>query len=303
MASLTGDGNYTSKLEVLGALSTGITGFVSPLNFFLSITTTLGNVLILVALPKVSSIHPPTRLFFRCLAVTDLCVGLIVQPSFATGVMSGIVEIQANVFSIAHTVARTLSIILCGVFILTSTAISVDRLLALLLELRYKFGVTLRRARVVIACCWLISVSVGLMGVWQRDIALKAGSFFIIIPLVISIYCYTRIHLRIRHQQTQIQNQFLQGQPNGGGIPLNIARYGKSVSNIMWVQLALFACYVPFGTVLALLDVDGKEYHLASIAATTLVYFNSSLNPFLYCWKIREVRQTVKDTINQFCCI
>ena len=303
MAGLTGDGNYTSKLEVLGALSPGIAGSVSALNFFLSITAILGNVLIIIALHNVSSIHPPTKHFFRCLAVTDLCVGLIVQPSFATGIMSGIIEIQATVFQIANTVGRTLSMVLCGVSVLTSTAISVDRLLALLLELRYRFVVTLRRARIVIICFWLISVLVGLLGVWKRDIALRAGSLFIILSLVISIYCYSRIHLRLRHQQAQIQNHFPQGQPNGGGIPLNLARYGKSVSNIMWVQLALVACYAPFGTVLALLDVDGKEYHVASIAATTLVYFNSSLNPLLYCWKIREVRQTVKDTIKQFCCL
>ena len=30
-----------------------------------------------------------------------------------------------------------------------------------------------------------------------------------------------------------------------------------------------------------------------------LMYFNSTLNPFLYCWKVREVRQAVKQTIRQ----
>ena len=50
---------------------------LSSLNIFLSITATLGNVLILVALRNVSSVHPPTKLLLRCLAVTDLCVGLI----------------------------------------------------------------------------------------------------------------------------------------------------------------------------------------------------------------------------------
>ena len=303
MASVAENENYTSKLyQVLSASPAGMAGFVSALNIFLSLTASLGNVLILIALHKVSSIHPPTKLFFRCLAVTDLCVGLFVQPLFATGITSGIKEIKANVFQIAHTVTRFLSMILCGVSILTSTAISVDRLLALLLGLRYRHVVTLRRANVVIICFWLISVSVGLMGVWERDIALKTGSFFITISLVISIYCYSRIHLRLRHQQAQIQNHFPQGQQNGGGIPLNIARYRKSVSNIMWVQLALVACYVPFGTVPAVFDVNGREYHVASIATSTLVYFNSSLNPFLYCWKSQAVRRAVKVTIRQLCC-
>ena len=49
--------------------------FIAVLNAFLSITAFLGNVLVLVALRKESSLHPPSKLLFRSLAVTDLCVG------------------------------------------------------------------------------------------------------------------------------------------------------------------------------------------------------------------------------------
>ena len=48
-----------------------------------------------------------------------------------------------------------------GVSVLTSAAISVDRLLALLLGLRYRHVVTLRRVRVVIICFRLIGASLG----------------------------------------------------------------------------------------------------------------------------------------------
>ena len=53
-------------------------------NILLSITTFLGNTLILVALHKESFLHPPSKLLFRCLATTDLCVGIIVQPLVIT---------------------------------------------------------------------------------------------------------------------------------------------------------------------------------------------------------------------------
>ena len=98
MANFTGEGNYTSKLYL--ALSTpqeNKAEFFSALNIFLSITAAVGNALILIALNNVSSIHPATKLFFRCLAVTDLCVGLIVQPLFITGIMSRIIKMNANV--------------------------------------------------------------------------------------------------------------------------------------------------------------------------------------------------------------
>ena len=61
-------------------LPVGLYIFLIALNIFLSITATLGNALSLVAPRKISSIYPPTKLLFRCLAVTDLCVGLLCQP-------------------------------------------------------------------------------------------------------------------------------------------------------------------------------------------------------------------------------
>ena len=48
----------------------------------------------------------------------------------------------------------------------------------------------------------------------------------------------------------------------------------------------------------------GYAWHLVVIwgKVTFLVYFNLTLNPFLYCWNINEVRQAVKQTIRQTLC-
>ena len=53
---------------------------LSAVNILLSITATLGNSLILVALHKESSLHSPSKLLYRCLATTDLLIGLVTQP-------------------------------------------------------------------------------------------------------------------------------------------------------------------------------------------------------------------------------
>ena len=302
MGNITGDGHCADELNQKdSAPPAGILEVFSALNIFLSITASLGNALILVALHKVSSIHPPTKLFFRCLAVTDLCVGVFIQPLFATYIMSCTIKMNTNVLYYVYEVSRASGWIVCGVSGLTSTAISVDRLLALLLGLRYRHVVTLTRVCVVMICFWLIGASLGWIRMWRRDIALMETSGLITICLVISTYSYTRIHCKLRHQQAQIQNIAFQGQPNREEIPLNIERYKKTVSSIMWVQLALVACYVPFA-IAAVLDVNGIKNDVARLTTETLVYLNSSLNPILYCWKIREVRQAVKDTIMQLNC-
>ena len=292
MPNNTGDRNFTVFQKVFSAQQALLS--FSALNIFLSITATLGNALILIALHKVSSIHPPTKLFFRCLAVTDLCVGLLLQPFYTTFLLSRIRDVSKNVVNV-------LSFILCGVSLLTSTAISVDRLLALLLGLRYRHVVTLKRARLVIICFWLIGASLGLIRWWTADITFMLASVVLTLSLLTSIFCYTRIHLKLRHRQVQVQNHFLQGQGNGEGIPLNIARFKKTVSIVLWVQLALVACYVAFG-ILVVLNLNGIGSDVYLLVANTLVFLNSSLNPILYCWKIREVKQAVKETIRQLYC-
>ena len=117
---------------------------LSALNILLSFTAFFGNFFILVALQKESTLHPPSQLFYRCLATTDLLVGLLVHPLSATHWMSTLHEkwrICRYTFSAWHSTGC----ILCSVSLLTMTAISVDRLLALLLRLRCRQVVILRR--------------------------------------------------------------------------------------------------------------------------------------------------------------
>ena len=297
-----GDENFTSKLnQTLPSPPTGIVEVFSALNIFLSITASLGNALILIALHKVSSIHPTTKLFFRCLAVTDLGVGLVVQPLYVTIIMSPLIKMNGHDIFHVLQVGLTLSWCLGQVSILTSAAISADRLLALSLGLRYRHVVTLRRARVVIICIWLIGALAGWTRMQRIDLAYKGAVVILTLSLVTAILCYTRMHLKLRHQQAQLHNIVPEGPiAIRGGIPLNIARYKKTVSSILWVQLALVTCYVPLGIVIAL-SGNGISY-VALRTIETVVYLNSSLNPILYCWKIREVKQAVRDTIRKFCC-
>ena len=305
MENITGYGNGTIEWDGnLGViLSPNMIILFSALNIFLSIAAFLGNTLILIALHKVSSIYPPTKLFFRCLAVTDLCVGLIAQPLFVTMLIKIFVR-----FEIAAT-REFSSVLLCGVSILTSTAIGVDRLLALLLGLRYRHVVTLRRVRAVIVCFWLMSALCGSIQYVSSGAYRKLVVVSILVCLVISIGSYAKVFLTLRHQQAQLQGHVLQAQPNRGGNSLNIARYKKTVSTIAWVQLALLACYAPesiIGVLTVFWEKRSAEWFvllMRKVVVQSLIYLNSSLNPILYCWKIRDVRQQVKNTIRQVCCL
>ena len=272
---------------------------IFALNIFLAFTATLGNTLILIALHKVSSIHPPTKCLLRCLAMTDFCVGITIQPLFAAEVASGnwhILELPLSFFTLFF----------CGLSLTTATAISVDRLLALLLGLRYRHTVTLRRVRCLVVCLFLVLiVNCFIYSLFSRDFAKRVGFVGIISSLFLSVFSHVKIFVKLRQHQAQVRQNVGHEEANGGGIPLNIERYKRIVSTIVWVQLALVFCYFPIFINTILTTASPSNYRRGSIfyvCASTVVYFNSTLNPILFCWKIREVRQEVKNTVKQIRC-
>ncbi|XP_044169371.1 melanocyte-stimulating hormone receptor-like [Acropora millepora] len=276
--------------------------FIFSLNIFLAITATLGNTLILIALHKVSSIHPPTKCLLRCLAMTDFCVGIIVQPLFAAFLM----QIATGKWRIVYLTLSTFNFTFCGLSFATATVISVDRLLALLLGLRYRHTVTLRRVRCLIVCFLLASIVIGFIySLSSRDFANSAGFVVIITSLFLSVFSHVKIRLKLQQHQARVRQQHAgHEQATGGAISLNIERYKKIVSTMALVQLALVFCYFPLFIFLTLATTTnwlktGSIFHSSSL---TVVYFNSTLNPILYCWKIREIREAVKTTVKQVRC-
>ena len=284
-------------------LTAGLHGhltFILVLNSFLSLTAFLGNALILIALHKVSSLHPPSKLLLRCLATTDLSVGLIAEPLAVASWMS-IVNENWNICRFSQTVGLIIVHILTGVSMWELTAISVDRLLALLLGLRYKQVVTLKRTYVLVISFWVVRTVFAAMLLWKSSIAYLCSFVSTSLCLLTSVISYTKIFLYLRHHQNQGQDHV--HKPNQAN-QLNIERYKKAVSIAIWLQLTLVTCYLPNGIVMTLVANSGLSssiYHAWSYALT-LVFLNSSLNPILYCWKIEEVRQAVKNTIRQVLC-
>ena len=276
--------------------------FLSALNIFLSITAFLGNTLILVALHKKTSLYPPSKLLYGNLAITDLCVGIIAEP-LAVTYWTSVVKERWDICYHAIRASGFSSLFFCLVSLLTVTAISVDRLFALRLGLRYRQVVTFRRTCITVTGFWILSIVGASTLFLNRRITSCYQYTVTALCLVTTIFAYAKIFVTLRHNQIHVQSHAAQGQLSQA-IPLNIARYRKAVYSALWVQGTLVICYLPYGIVVALTSDRGMSSSLyrAWQFTATLVYLNSSLNPLLYCWKIREVRQAVKVTLRQLFC-
>ena len=269
-------------------------------NVILSFTGIIGNLLILVSFHRESlPLHPPCKLLFRCLTSTDLCVGLINQPCFVAYLISVARKSELNTCVFITSFLTFFSALLCGISLCTLTIISVDRLLALLLGLRYRHVVTVARVSGITFLSYFVLSSLTLVYFINTRIFFTCMISNILLCLAVSTSCYLKIYFGIRRRQALVRQGTTPGQFNGSNRVREL-RYKRSVSTSMLVSIFMIACYLPF-TIFAAIIVIGQELPSSFLAAISLVYFNSSINPVIYCWRIREVKEAVKGTIRWFC--
>ena len=132
---------------------------------------------------------------------------------------------------------------------------------------------------------------------------------FLALCLVTTIFAYTKIFLSLSQNQIRVQNYVAQRQ-SSQPIPLSIARYRKAVYSALWVQGTLGICYIPYNIAVFLTPRRGmplsiylarnfSEFNAVNVITVNVLYCIVLL---LYCWKIREIRQAVKETLRQLSC-
>ena len=117
---------------------------------------------------------------------------------------------------------------------------------------------TLRRERVCVTLIWLSTIASAFTYLYSYLINLALVATGLLFCIIISTFCYTEIFLTLRQHQFQVHSRVHQDQPNEEEIPLNIARYRRTVSSAVWVQIELVACYLPFATAAIVVSVTDE---------------------------------------------
>ena len=255
-----------------------------------SISSTFGNTMILLALRKCQSLHSPSKALLCSLALTDLFVGLIVLPLFTAYYLTIILEIPRYYCVIAITYGRTTSFF-GGVSLEIITTIAIDRYLAFHLRLRYREIVKLRRVVCILVIEWTLAAIWLGTWFWNRQINLLSGATGLFMCFLIVPLSYLSICRGFRRHVAQIHQQASFGRPND----FNLVQYKKTVNNMLWIYGFFLVCYMPYLSSLFAIFAKGLNnstrfaLHLSAIAT----YVNSCLNPILYCWKIKELKEKV----------
>ena len=276
---------------------------ISSVNLPIWILVLLGNIVVLIALKKETSLHPPSKLLFRNLALTDLFVGLITQPLYILYFMN-IANERWDICLLIQKLTHVTTYILCGVSLLTVTGISVDRLLALLMGTRYRQVVTLSRVRISLLFVWILVGASSIMLVVNFREHTLISAIMIAMSLALSTFCYTKIFVILRSHQKKIRGNHRR-ENNDNISSIDFKQYRKSVSTALWINYTLIACYLPLALVLALKFFRSVPISAVLVswgAAQSLVYLKSLLNPILYCWRIKEVREEAKNILKKLSC-
>ena len=252
-------------------------------NAFLMPIAILGNALVLIAIVRTPSIRSTSMLMLCSLAVSDLLVGIMVQPFYIAHHLTKGRLLLLLEGAIGHSV--------CGVSFLTFTAITVDRFIALHYHLRYATLVTKSRVKHTLLSIWFFSFALLGFYFWNRRVYRILIGVIIAICFIVSTFCYIRIYQILRHHLAEIGTQ--QRAVESFNARNHIGRFEKSVMSTFVFYIALLICYFPMYVFLTLSGPLSMDWHEEWNFSATLVFSNSAINPFLYRWRLRELRMAV----------
>ena len=270
----------------------------SVLNNFLSCTTIMLNVITMHAIRKTSSLPRTLKALLLSLAVSDFGVGVLSQPLYTSLLVKWLQK------SIPTCGNYKVFLVIMLLFSLASLfgvlAISVDRFLAVHLHLRYRELVTHKRVVAVVILVWLLSGFLSLATLWvPPGIRSTILTISVVVGVLLATMVYIRVYLAVRRHKNQIQALEVQEEARTAGEIVQFSSLIKSVVGVFYVYLVFVACYSPFFICLAAIKINGPTIALTRFAlfSWTLVFLNSSLNPVIYCWKMRHIRQSIMDIL------
>ena len=268
-------------------------------NAFLLFTAMVLNIITIQTLRKISSFPKPLKTLLLSIAVSDLGVGLLVHPLYIVRLVMNMEQNTNNrIYIMVYKANHISTHLLCVASFLSIIALTVDRFLAIHLHLRYQELVTHKRVVTVVISVWVWCSCVSLFAlnrVLENVLAIiNATIGAVCLTTTGLIYC--KIYSIVHHHRNQIHALQLQPVGQNQNVELaNAARLKKTALATFYVYVVFVVCFLPFICVNAAYQIYGESelrLHLLYYS-TTLVYLNSSLNPLVYCWKMRNIRQAV----------
>ena len=262
--------------------------------FFCYITLVI-NIVTIHALRRASfpAAEKSLKALLLSLSISDLGVGVLGQPLY---IVEQAEKLRCDVPDNATIiVSATVHNLLFMTSFGSIMALSINRFVAIQMPLRYQDIVTYKRAVTI----WFSSAVfiVCTLFVLQRNIAFAIFIIIEIVCFVTTTLSSCKIYFVLKRHKSAIQSQRQQVAQNLNNM-LNTVRLAKSASCTLWIYLAFWLCYLPYIIIMITeMCLPNTIMEALFMCSETIVLLNSSLNPIIYCWKMRHVRHAVKSIL------
>ena len=260
--------------------------------------TAVANAFILAAVWKNPSLRTPSYVLLAGLAFTDFCTGLITQPFFVA-LRLGDGVINKHKYFITGLAADGVRYYFLSLTFFVITMIAVERWL----HMSRRSLLTVRRviSIYIMFAVFLILVAAGTL--YTRYIQSEAfnviAAFCVLVGVLciaVTVFAYFKVFRIIQHHQNQVQ-------VNGNA--LDMKKYKRSFFTILYILAVFVLSYVPSLCVILAFHAFSNHttpYYVASEVCAAVVLSSSLINPLLYYWRIKEIRDTVKRIIRKLLC-
>ena len=258
------------------------------INIIASPLAVISNSLIVIAILTSARLRTPSNSLIGCLALSDVLVGLTVQPGY---ICFRLMENQhRSVPCFVRVIYSNAFYVCCGVSFMTLSAVSYERLIAVRLRARYNDVFSGNRVLKFMAVIWVMNIALTSLQ-WAGINQISRGIHFILwfICLLVSVVTSIGISLILRRHHRQLHCH--------STIFKNIRRrrelkVTRNILLIVGVYLLLNFPVLWVSLYHQILEQDIKTYNHYSWTET-LSFLNSCTNPLLCFWKKREIRQGI----------
>ena len=307
----------TSDAYVRTAVATAVVNMVTaPVAAF-------GNIVVFLLFWRTKRLRKPCYILLMSLSVSDVIVGLILQPIFCVRRLLHLTNNIGCILRVVYVYGRPLCFI---VSICNVCFISIDRCLAIRFPFRYTDVAVARTYYLILAFMWMLLISLVGLKFWRIiseeyfHITEASITFlFLGIILICQFAVYSVIYQQRRKTEVQKVTIFrqnairdksdekgrsgtiLSGMPSVQSLAnttdtCKLRDFGKadrSINTTAILVVALMLCYGPQMILLAIRGILNHAYIHFLIMDTwvdTLVFINSSINPFLYCLRLSDFK-------------
>lgn len=277
--------------------------------------STVGNLLVCLAVGLNRKMHTVTNYFLVSLAVADACVGGVAIPC---AILTDMGIPRHNLYPCLFMLSLLIMLTESSIFSLL--AVAVERYLAIFLPFRYPTLMTPRNALLVILVTWVLSFLIGLVPLmgWHKPPPESGYCFFVFVvdmtymvyfnffgcvlaPLVIMFLIYARIFAAVKRQARRIAADRAQGEAQARRAA-SMRSEAKTAASLFLVLFLFTVCWIPLHIIncFLLLCPSCTVPLPLLLTAIILSHANSAVNPFLYAYKMKAFRRSFKAIF--LCC-